>query len=330
MMCCFFDNATLTVQRRRQAVPRTKVIMMIIGFLSLVPYIMFQPILLTFSSKTSEELPSTSTSTAANDDDDTASTPMPLNPLKGIRILLYLTTHMSETHKWYLKTCWKDALRNSWVLNSSDVFVYLNQDEAMVNETVYEESIMLLQKTFNNDKNTLTIHSVKNAGYQQGAIGALSDASKKKWFNGYDWLIRVNADVIVRNDTILKDVIMRNALGETNISGILIDCYGRGGSDPVVHTDFFAIKPSKLPENGLVVDNTTFSNKYVNAERLFTQQIRDTILQPGRHVWLKDSFPKQNMCRAAANSPDLSQASVIHHHYSSEQMQDSELCPVPF
>ena len=37
------------------------------------------------------------------------------------RILLYITTHMSTTHFWYLDTCWPEALLRSSLLREADV-----------------------------------------------------------------------------------------------------------------------------------------------------------------------------------------------------------------
>ncbi len=46
--------------------------------------------------------------------------------IKGLKVMLYVTTHMSAQHIWYLKSCWIQALQNSLLLRSSDVVVHLN------------------------------------------------------------------------------------------------------------------------------------------------------------------------------------------------------------
>ena len=58
---------------------------------------------------------------------------------------------MSQTHQWYLKSCWPAAMRNSLLLNMSDITVYLNKSEE--NKTY---SIELLHNVFSG--RNLTIH----------------------------------------------------------------------------------------------------------------------------------------------------------------------------
>lgn len=100
------------------------------------------------------------------------------------RILLYITTHMSEMHFWYLQACWPKALHHSSLLRNADVMVYLTAPEK-----VKELAIQQLNYTFK-DQNNLTIHAVDNPGLQEGAMAAMRDATKNKWFDGYDWIIR--------------------------------------------------------------------------------------------------------------------------------------------
>ena len=40
-----------------------------------------------------------------------------------MKSMLYITTHMSEQHVWYLMSCWPGALKHSLLLNSSDVAI---------------------------------------------------------------------------------------------------------------------------------------------------------------------------------------------------------------
>ena len=47
-------------------------------------------------------------------------------------------------------------------------------------------------------------------------------ASGHGWFEGYDWVVRLNPDVLVRNDTFLLQ-----AMGDDAVHGIFVDCLDR-------------------------------------------------------------------------------------------------------
>jgi hypothetical protein len=227
-----------------------------------------------------------------------------------VRVMLFITTHMSAQHFWLLKSCWPPALQNSPLLNSADVVVYLNADEKK-----RKESMAVLKHTFMDQD--LTIHIRDNQGYNQGAMAALSDATKEGWFSGYDWVIRVNPDVIIRDSTFMLDV-MQN---DPNATGLLINCV-KSERSPIIHTDFFAIKPEVLPKG-------TFLNPVKpNAERAFTHDIREAILNKGGQRYVPGSNPLNEFCRAG-HLRKIEEAHVVHYHPSEELM--SELtCPIPF
>ena len=77
----------------------------------------------------------------------------PHNDRENLKVMLYVTTHMSPQHIWYLKSCWYPALQNSLLLRSSDVVVYLNPPE---NEL--QEAKKILQDTFEHQKLTILTH----------------------------------------------------------------------------------------------------------------------------------------------------------------------------
>ena len=150
---------------------------------------------------------------------------------------------------------------------------YLNP----ANDTLREEAKKLLKGTFQNQK--ITIHDRINPGKEAGAKAALEDAAKEGWFKGYDWVIRLNPDVSIRNDTYILNVIMQNDL---NATAILANCAHFNPQKPIkVHTDFFAIKPGALAPN-------TFINSTIgNAELFFTNDISADIMNKGNHRWIK-------------------------------------------
>jgi hypothetical protein len=240
------------------------------------------------------------------------------NTSGGLKVMLFVTTHMSSQHIWHLKSCWPPALQNSVLLNTADAVVYLNPKEEE-----RKEAMNILKHTFR-DQN-LTIHVRDNPGYQEGAMAALSDATREGWFSGYDWVIRVNPDVIIRDDTFMVDV-MEN---DPNATGLLINCsnFTNSTEDLKIHTDFFAIKPGVLP-SGAFLNPTS-----PNAERTFTNDISEAILNKGNHRWIPGAHPvDEGICRAGYDyyeSRKMEEIPVIHFHPEEELMREFT-CPIPF
>jgi hypothetical protein len=96
-------------------------------------------------------------------------------------------------------------------------------------------------------KPDVAIQMRPNPGYQEGAILALVEAYRNRWFEDYDWVVRVNPDVVIRDDTFLLQT-----MEDDSVSGIFDDCLekacpaGRKCVDRLIHTDFFAIRPSAI------------------------------------------------------------------------------------
>jgi len=237
--------------------------------------------------------------------------------------MLFITTHMPLQHIWYLKSCWPPALQNSVLLNTADVVVYLNPEEKE-----RKKAMKILKHTFRHQN--LTIHVRDNPGKQEGAMAALSDASREGWFSGYDWVIRLNPDVIVRNDTFIVNV-MQN---DPNATALLINCNNHTNSTVLkIHTDFFAIKPAFLPSGAF---RNPVSN---NAERAFTNSITEVIVNKGNHRWIPGSHPLGGViCRAGYDlfgSRKREETPVIHSHQGVKELRHKLkrkqfTCPIPF
>ena len=77
------------------------------------------------------------------------------------------------------------------------------------------------------------VKHAKNPGYQQGAIQAVVDGfgpkgHQEKWFDGYDWVVRLNPDVLILQDEWLHETMLNSS-----VDGIFGEC--KGGQ---IHTDF--------------------------------------------------------------------------------------------
>ena len=112
------------------------------------------------------------------------------------KILLYLTTHLSQSHIKFLRYCWPTALSRSRELRQADVLVF---DTSSRNQG---EEDKLLQSVFSPGMVNLTIIKADKMAYKEARLGtngkqggatlAMKEAVKNEWFKGYDWVIRLN------------------------------------------------------------------------------------------------------------------------------------------
>ena len=235
------------------------------------------------------------------------------NTSGGLKVMLFVTTHMSSQHIWHLKSCWPPALQNSVLLNTADVTVYLNPEEKE-----RKEAMNILKHTFRDQNLTIHVHG-ETEERQSGAMAALSDATREGWFSGYDWVIRVNPDVIIRDDTFILNA-MQN---DPNATGLLINCRKTTNTRiPKIHTDFFAIKPEVLPSDAFL--NPTGRD----AEDSFTNDIRETILNKGNQRWIPGAASPDTACRAGRKRK-MEETPIVHFHPDGGLMSHFT-CPIPF
>lgn len=209
-----------------------------------------------------------------------------------------MTTHWSEEHQKFIP-CWEDASQRLLIFQSADLILYTSEE-------VPSHQLERLSAGFR----TTTVHLYENPGYQEGAVKALVDGFTSDWFEGYDWVIRLNPDVLIRDDTWI-----RHTLTNSSVDAILHNCHHQAPADeqfPVkIQTDFFAVRPSvvnsdrifeglQLPE--LREKNTT------NAELHWTYVLHDVLAQK-RFKFLHGGYSPYAMCRVQGwSSP------VVHVH----------------
>eukprot|EP00585_Thalassiosira_rotula_P011094 CAMPEP_0196154208 /NCGR_PEP_ID=MMETSP0910-20130528/38464_1 /TAXON_ID=49265 /ORGANISM="Thalassiosira rotula, Strain GSO102" /LENGTH=145 /DNA_ID=CAMNT_0041418171 /DNA_START=10 /DNA_END=447 /DNA_ORIENTATION=+ len=141
------------------------------------------------------------------------------------------------------------------------------------------------------------------------------------WWEGYDWIVRVNPDVIIRDDSQLWDIMNH----DENATGILVNCI-QSVAHPVVHTDFFAIQPRVLLRENLISRGSAEKN----AEKVFTNAIKKSIVGEGNHRWLDAARPKRMVCRAGFER-DMRTTPVLHYHHKDVSKEtDNFNCPIPF
>ena len=125
----------------------------------------------------------------------------------------------------------------------------------------------------------ITIKMYVNPGYQEGAVQAMIDPflSNASWFDGYDWVIRINMDVLIRDDKWLMQTMLN-----TSIEMIVHDCDSRNKytANAFLHTDFFAIRPNAIEHERFIGGETG------HAEGHFTTGVRP-IFDEGRFAYVE-------------------------------------------
>jgi hypothetical protein len=213
------------------------------------------------------------------------------------RILIYITTHLSETHSFLLERCWPSLLSKSPLFKQADFMMYVTESEdRKVNMTVVDS-------VFANTGVTLLVRP--NPGYNEGAVLAITEAFQEHWFDAYEWVIRLNADVLIRNDTFLLE-----QFKDKSAQGIFDDCLDvecpeeKNCQGRLIHTDFFAVRPDALPANAFL----EAQEREENAERMATDAFA-SIVDAGTDRWLPGTGPHGGLCRViGASSP------VLHTH----------------
>lgn len=175
------------------------------------------------------------------------------------RILIFMTAHTGRggqsegAQSVYLK-CWPTFVRNG-TLSNADLILHDNGDMD------YDDLVTLMQAFPNPIKKII---KGVNPGYQRGALQSIDQALQGGWFDGYDWVIRVNPDVLILNETPLLAMMGR----EPTYRGIFANCNNfceAPCSGQRVHTDFFAFRPDYIPKNafsGWNWTNTTNAEDY--------------------------------------------------------------------
>ncbi|CAB9520171.1 expressed unknown protein [Seminavis robusta] len=171
-----------------------------------------------------------------------------------LKIALYMTTHLSDQHMEFLVKCWPAAIKRLPLVQQADLLVYTStkgMDRVFTslgfkNVTVfhYEEAWNPMGAKAAIDENNNDLDTQK----QEGAIRGLVDpfVQTNLWFESYDWVIRVNPDVLIRSDTWLLQT-MQNP----TVAGIFVP-WDSPWHGFCFHTDFFAFRPRAADRNALL------------------------------------------------------------------------------
>lgn len=244
---------------------------------------------------------------------NTNSTTNTLTAKRFPRILLFITTHVSEEHFQFLERCWPFIVQNTKLVAMSDIFIFSaeandrNASKAMlatVNELLVEADYNYTLEYKHN--RTVTLVVSENPGYQEGANLALKEAALHDWFEGYDWVVRINPDVLIYNDTWILDIMKH----DQNASVIFADCHDNPGAGAEhVHTDFMIFRPEVFPKE-------TYGNMTINGSHAeTTSSVFFSQVLPNRNEsyrWLPDTGNHGGICRVGHQK--LWGSPVIHSH----------------
>ena len=145
-------------------------------------------------------------------------------------------------------------------------------------------------------------------GKQAGAIKSFKEAFGSKgfqegWFKDYDWVIRLNPDVLFMDASWILDT-MQNP----SIDGIFQRCF----FGCRINTDFFAVRPKAVDFARVDESDAEFRHaefyRPENAEQHATQAFKN-ILASGRYAWLEGGTQNYERCKVIG-----SKSPVVHNH----------------
>jgi len=215
------------------------------------------------------------------------------------RIAIYMTTHLSAQHIEFLQKCWRAAFQRLPLLQQADLLVYANHD----NPNLHKYAHLFYDLGFANVK--MYPYNKLNQ-YQKGAIVAMLDPflAKNRWFQDYDWIIRLNPDVLIRRDQWLLET-----MNNPSIDGIFIDwSYNSATDQKALQTDFYAFRPQAVNVKNLFLMYQIQKRRFFHAEPHLYPGFQD-IIERGRVAWLPNAERKGDWARVLGTKSD-----VVHVH----------------
>jgi hypothetical protein len=224
------------------------------------------------------------------------------------KYVIYMTTHMSEDHIQFLTQCWPAALQTLSLLQQADFVVYTSLNET----SPYNP---LLYDTLKTPHNQVLIHRYDQGHYgsnwrlqkQEGAVLAMVDPFlSSNWFDGYEWVLRLNPDVLIRRDKWLLQT-MHNP----NVDAIFVDWRRnfRHKFPQALHSDFYAFRPKAVNGTAWIeFYQHQKKNGKIHAESHVYAGV-EHIMEQGRMAWLPNVTGNFRFARTGGPHCD-----VVHSH----------------
>jgi len=151
------------------------------------------------------------------------------------RLLFFFSSYPKHQHLKHLIDDWSV---HSKQFPDADALIFVGGSLNASYRREWEKAV----KQLSFQKSTL-ITDDWNPGYHEGAMRAIAHAHAQGWWDSYEWVIRLNPDVLIYNAYILKSM-----LQQKSIWAIFANCWP-SLKRIQVHTDFFAVRPQRLPRN---------------------------------------------------------------------------------
>jgi hypothetical protein len=224
--------------------------------------------------------------------------------IQETNILLFITTHFSKQHVNYLKCCWPRLMERSRLLNNVHVMVYSNNKTALP-----DDQVRLVDELFRFNPSLQwkfapksELDNIDEKHKQLGANLGMRLGFANGWFTQtpYDWVVRINPDVLIRNSTWIVPT-----LKDPSVDAIFHKCTQR-----TVHTDFFAIRPTLDFFNNATFSQMVRDNHEATATHYFQPILNNKNPYP-RYQLIPDAQKSRKHCRLRGPS-----SSVYHGHES--------------
>ena len=217
------------------------------------------------------------------------------------RILIFFATAASESHAHYLR-CWSRLLPQlPGSLANSDVLVYIGA-ELNTSEVDRWNAIVT---SFSTNGRAARAEFGDSHPLQPGAMLPMHLALTRGWLRQYDWVLRLNPDVLVHDGSHLE-----SAFRSLKWWAVLAFCNTTAFTNCEVHTDAYAFRPSELDEQSHASWNSTGRYESFACSSVFRRAIAES-----RVAWLTGN--KLKYCRLSGAG------GLVHHHRSLDS------CPVP-
>jgi hypothetical protein len=241
---------------------------------------------------------------------------------KSIKVLLFITTIFSDYHTQLFHCCWPKLLQHSQLLSKVHIAIFSNNvTQIPPNETYFTRQLFVNNPSFkflfpsDSDLDAIAAIPGPKVRFQNGAnLGPkLAFQHNNTWLTIYDWIIRVNPDVLIRQSDWLYQT-----MNNPEVDAVLVKCERKK-----VHTDFFAVRPDVLWEHWPDQEDSPFANmqlspiskqnpdnqtRWVNHESTAFYYF-EPILSRKRHEFLPDHEPSAGICRIRGT-----QSPIVHDH----------------
>jgi hypothetical protein len=217
-----------------------------------------------------------------------------------LKIAIYMTSHLSEKHLKFLHLCWPYASGYLPLLQNSHLILYTSAEPPQdALDRMQFKSVTVRRYVEPSGNETGIDDEALEAVKQMGAKKAMVDPFQKenRWFDGYDWVIRLNPDVLIRRDTWIRQTMLN-----TSVDGIFVDYSSK--QQGRVHSDFYAFRPSAANEKALI-DNF---HKMPTAETHLYSGFSDSIRRK-RVAWLPGARTRRTWARLIGT-----ESPVVHFH----------------